>query len=289
MKTDSLQFARYGVWKEGLPWPWQCGPRLLSVVSVKKYFIKNFSDFSSWMTNLRLADLSTSYDENGLVSPAAKANIQQALSTITQHADYLGLPSTSAGAKNFLDELDEILSDKKLAARIDELERRFEDETDNIFFLYITSDKISFFDGKKIPQVIRDKFQSAIYDLEEAGKCFSMNRSTGCVLHLMRALEVPIAAILKQLKLPINEKGWQSAINNINKEIIRRNSLRKKPKGWKKTFQFYSEAAVSFGHLKDAWRNHAVHGREKYDEERAEVIWNNVIALMQHLATRLSE
>ena len=51
----------------------------------------------------------------------------------------------------------------------------------------------------------------------------------------------------------------------------------------------YSQAAASFGVMKDAWRNHTMHVRAKYTEEEAGQIFDAVKAFMQKLSERLSE
>jgi len=53
---------------------------------------------------------------------------------------------------------------------------------------------------------------------------------------------------------------------------------------WKEKQKLYSEIACEFMFFKDAWRNHVMHGRSEYDEERAQNIYNHVGAFMKHLA-----
>jgi hypothetical protein len=61
------------------------------------------------------------------------------------------------------------------------------------------------------------------------------------------------------------------------------------PAHWKDDKQFFSETAVHLRLIKDAWRNHSMHMRDKYHEERAEAVFFNVRTLMKHVCTRLSE
>ncbi|MDA0256446.1 MAG: hypothetical protein O3C25_01710 [Chloroflexi bacterium] len=58
---------------------------------------------------------------------------------------------------------------------------------------------------------------------------------------------------------------------------------------WRDEQAFCSEAALQFRYLKDAWRNHAMHGRDAYDAERAQRIVDHTRHFMQQLATRLRE
>ncbi len=60
-------------------------------------------------------------------------------------------------------------------------------------------------------------------------------------------------------------------------------------KDWKVDRQYYSELAVDFRLLKDAWRNFAMHGNVTYDATEATVIYNHVREFMGHLAERIND
>ena len=44
-----------------------------------------------------------------------------------------------------------------------------------------------------------NNFSSANDDIDEAGKCLALGRGTACVMHLMRVLEVGLAALASAL------------------------------------------------------------------------------------------
>lgn len=46
------------------------------------------------------------------------------------------------------------------------------------------------------------KFSSALFELDEAGKCFSLSRPTAAVFHLMRLMEIAIRAVARCLQIP---------------------------------------------------------------------------------------
>jgi hypothetical protein len=71
----------------------------------------------------------------------------------------------------------------------------------------------------------------------------------------MRVLEIGLRSLASSLNVPFGDKDWQTALNNMQKEWKRLENLKRKPRGWKKDRQFYSESFVEFGYLKDAWRN----------------------------------
>ena len=138
-------------------------------------------------------------------------------------------------------------------------------------------------------EAVAEKFPSASYDIEEAGKCFALGRSTASVLHCMRVLEHGLSGLCLTLELPFIPKTWTRVLEAIEKRIAVLDSQVKQKSAWKKKRQFYTEAIAEFKHFKDAWRNHAAHGRDHYGDERAEKIITHARGFMQTLATRLKE
>ena len=135
------------------------------------------------------------------------------------------------------------------------------------------------------------KFPSATWEMIEASRCYTFNRHTACVFHLMRATEVGLTALGGQFGVSLAHTNWAPAIDQIESNI---RDMHKDPK-WKvlpdckEQQEFYSQAASHFGILKDAWRNYTAHARGKYLEEEAFLIFENTRAFMQKIAARLNE
>ncbi|WP_069095406.1 hypothetical protein [Methyloligella halotolerans] len=59
---------------------------------------------------------------------------------------------------------------------------------------------------------VEKKFKNAAFEVEEAGKCLALRRSTACVFHLMRVLEVGIRSVARSLSIDdptkAGEKNW---------------------------------------------------------------------------------
>ncbi len=132
-------------------------------------------------------------------------------------------------------------------------------------------------------------FPSATYDVSESGKCYALRRSTACVFHLMRVLEVGLSVFANKFGVPSDHTNWHNIIEGIEKAVRSMASDLNKPADWKEQQEFYSQAASHFMILKDAWRNYTAHKRGKYTEEEAQIIFLNVRAFMQKLSTRLHE
>lgn len=132
-------------------------------------------------------------------------------------------------------------------------------------------------------------FPSARFDIEEASKCLGLDRSTACVLHLMRGLEASMNVLAKRLGISFTYTSWEGVLNKIPNRIKEIESAKRKPKGWKDLRQFYAESGAHLDLVKDAFRNWAMHIHKTYDPVTAKELFQHSKAFMRHLATKLSE
>lgn len=132
-------------------------------------------------------------------------------------------------------------------------------------------------------------FPSSSYDLEEAGKCFALRRPTACVMHLMRALEMPLASLAAVFGIPASRQNWNKIIEQVESRMNRNQAAQWPAPISAGDLEFYAGAAFHFRSIKDAWRNHAMHGRAKYTEEQAEDVYRGVRSFMKQISERLSE
>lgn len=135
------------------------------------------------------------------------------------------------------------------------------------------------------------KFQSVLWDFEEAEKCLVTGRNTASVFHLMRVLEIGLGVLAKQFNPPIPSEhtNWETIINQSEKRIATMDSDPNRSATWKDDREFYSQCASHFRVFKDAWRNYTAHARGRYDAQQALEMFNNVRGFMQKLATRFHE
>jgi hypothetical protein len=104
----------------------------------------------------------------------------------------------------------------------------------------------------------------------------------------MRALELPLTAMAVKFGVPHDRQQWNTMIEGIESKL---KDISEKTHGtnWKEERDFYAEAAGHFRHLKNGWRNHAMHNREKYTPDEAELIFKSTKAFMSHLSQKLCE
>lgn len=143
--------------------------------------------------------------------------------------------------------------------------------------------------GDGFGEAVAEAFPSATYDIIEAGKCLMFSRSTACVMHLMRVMELGLTAMASQLGVDASTDNWNTLLNRIEAEI-RSRTTETHGSAWKEIDEpFYAEAATHFRFAKNGWRNHVMHARSKYTPEEADDIYRSVKGLMRHLSKRLSE
>lgn len=159
-------------------------------------------------------------------------------------------------------------------------------EASNISLMALSSTHAAFLDpaAPLFGQQVHDAFPSGGPDIADAGRSRALGLWTACVMHLMRALEPALSALAASLDVEVGQ-NWNSAPNQIDAAL---REIRKSTHGATEE-QWASEAVLQLRAIKNAWRNHAMHGVGRYGEEDAVRIYDSVKYLMQNLAARLSE
>jgi hypothetical protein len=105
-------------------------------------------------------------------------------------------------------------------------------------------------------------FPSIKTDVEEACRCYALQRYTASVFHSMGILQIGLYALAQEtgvswpFKIELAE--WETVIAQIESKIKK---MRELPRSDKKDedLTFYSNLAVQFRYFKEAWRNHVAH------------------------------
>lgn len=205
----------------------------------------------------------------------------------------LDMPAGQASAGRLSQNLDKIapfhiaLTPDRLSLVADEiaiLTSAFQDEMEaRLLFAFPASSARYFSTDPLFGELVEDAFPDVAYDVAEAGKCRALGRWTATVMHLMRVLESGLDALAKHLDVPSGE-NWNSVLGAIEGKL---REVRRKVDG-RDEEQWAAEAGVHLRFIKNAWRNHAMHPLERYDEERAAQIFENTRSFMQHLAGKLA-
>lgn len=180
----------------------------------------------------------------------------------------------------------------ELVSMLPEVMNRIEDETSHqvvmvvepIYLRYFSDSQ--FFDSNDATvNKVSIQFSSASEDIAEAGKCLACGRSTACVMHLNRIMEVGLKALAAAVSVgPQND--WGKYLTGIESELTKR----VKSSGARSSDeQFYAEAFAMFDSVRRAWRNPTMHVEKNYTDERAGEILIAVRSFVRHLATKLHD
>lgn len=158
--------------------------------------------------------------------------------------------------------------------------------------LHVAFNRCEYYEAKELfGSEVATSFPSSIVNIEEAGKCFALERYTACVFHLMTVVEVGLrvlGASLHDATLdPKTNPNWQKILERCDKELAK--SPKDRSPEWLANGQFYADATANLRAVKDAWRNPTLHIGIPYDEEKALDVFNSVKAFMRSLATKLHE
>ena len=228
----------------------------------------------------------------------SRGKAKHSLGFVEEEFRKIGLVITAETAKELREALDKPTAMQNFQWLINEvasLERLADKELHGKSFLYIPVERARFWPTMNQPNpfgdLVASKFPSVSFDAGNAGVCLATMTPTAAVFHLMRVLEIGLAALGKVFNVSLAHTNWEPAIREIESKI---REMHKDP-AWKvlpdckEQQEFYAQAASHFAILKDAWRNHTMHVRGKYTEDEGERIFDTVKAFMQKLAERLQE
>jgi hypothetical protein len=243
----------------------------------------------------------------GLVEPAWQEHIGHATALSSSLAE-LGLTVSKAAADRIITALSKSPGQhhqigtvhvyskqetQQLTYLISETCQRISDELGSRFLLSIPAEKAPFYTGKKTTfrGDVPAKFPSLQYEIEEAGKCYALGRSTACVFHAVRALEAGLRAFARCLGIPDpttgSQRNWQYILDQLKKEIDRRWP---KPAarftGDGKDFEFLYAGLAA---MKNPYRNSTAHLDAVYTEDNATYFLDVIGGFMSALASRMDE
>lgn len=144
------------------------------------------------------------------------------------------------------------------------------------------------------PDVAKKFPTECAFEIDEAGKCYALGRTTAAVFHLMRVMEVGLKAISACLGIPDPAKGsdrnWGKMLTAIHEEMDERTS-KKGGKKWNAAGdkELFQRLHASLDAIRAAWRNTTMHVEGKYMPAEGEAIFVSVKMFMTALAARCDE
>jgi hypothetical protein len=222
-----------------------------------------------------------------------RASLSGIVSKMEEGCRELGLVASTATCKK----LDTLLESPQVTRRETaklylELQGRIDDELEENILISVDPSHANLYTNLQLfGQRVGDAFPSAAIDIEEAGKCLALGRSTAAVFHLMRVLESGLRALGASLGDPTLDANanptWDRILKRGDIELLK--SADKRSREWQAKGEFFTDAIANLRAVKTAWRNPTMHVIGVYDPEKALDVFNTVGALMRHLATELHE
>lgn len=227
------------------------------------------------------ADLSTE------IGPGKfREDLVKYLNDFIVQAGILGCSVSVRGAQRALEDFRKPnVTYREILNRIEYADRALQDELEGARVFVPTKEKCKYLDSVDLfGEPVRDYYQSAIYEIDEAGKCLALARPTASVFHLMRAIEVGLNAVRKHLRVPEPtsppKNNWGIQLNQIRDKIRGLNG---------KEADYFNGVAASLDSIKGAWRNPTMHVENKYTDDEAEHIFALVKGFMVMIASRFDE
>lgn len=150
---------------------------------------------------------------------------------------------------------------------------------------------------------VHKAFPSARDDIKQAGNCLAVEDCTGCVFHLMRAVEWGVRAFCAHLGIkrirkkkagkpkyvPLAWTEWQDMLEEAQRRVDAK-MLATKPGPRKQAAQeFYYPLLSDIRGFKDAFRNHVMHARRDYTPKEADALLDHVKRFIVLLSDRVCE
>ena len=177
---------------------------------------------------------------------------------------------------------------KKLAF----IEEAMPTELDSRLVLVVAPDTATYYAPKEplFGPDVAAAFPSIQYDIEEAGKCLALDRSTASAFHSIRCLEAGLRAICRYLSIPDPMKGSDRSWTIIQRKIEA--AMESK---WPKSHRISGEGKLieemnsQIVAMQNPYRNDTMHLDATYTKEASQQIFTLVKGIMQSVAKQMDE
>jgi hypothetical protein len=228
-------------------------------------------------------------DLSNPVGELAAEYVGHLLDTVAQHGRLADLRSSATLAMHIKHELRPETKVGDATGLMREMVRRVHHELCEREFLYVRADLAKHYNEPLTAWGIVPKRFDCKEDIEEAERCFALERYTASVFHLMRVAELGLRAFAKKAKVrlakgPLEWAEWSDLLRAVRAKA--ETIAQKQKRGPKKdaALEFYRGSLGEFEAFKDVYRNHVSHARATYDYHKAGSALQHVSEFMQRLA-----
>jgi hypothetical protein len=272
--------------------PWAENPyRLVSLWDMLRIHAENFVEIGVKLKKCS-EDFTVLVAPQAVVGDPAWKAFVSVVERISKDGESLGLVCTAKIAEtlkhNFYSQATQSvpITVEAVARAAVEIGRVYLTELKTTLFLHLAKPE-TFEQAELFGKAIADSFPTSAPEIFDAGNCYALEQDTACVMHLMRALETPLSLMASEFGVSSARENWQTIIEQIDSRV--RNLRIEDTPDWRERQEFYSGACAQFMHFKNAWRNHAMHQRARYNSREAKRIMDHTKDFMEYLSTRLHE
>jgi hypothetical protein len=268
-------------------WPWQAEPyRLWSLIDMQQFYCSTFFTVATHVESARHTLALRSSDA------VARSEASEAIAEVVKEMTELPLAlSVQRAADRLLEHMkDSAYPRLVLVELVAELQHHLQAELAQHLFLFVPSSrKFMFGSGERwFGEEALTAFPDARRDMRDCARCLALDQWTASVYHAMCVVQHGLHKLADlvgaRFTREIDVLNW----NDILKEIhIRLKAIAdNEPKTAERDakLKLGADAAAHFFAIKEAWRNHVMHGRDRYDEADAWPIVDAVRAIMKALA-----
>lgn len=261
--------------------PWISSPySLISWWDMEQFSAEAFYEIGKFLGKvgeLFADDSGTSADRFSTVNH--KGWLTEEIGWILEQCENLGLLVSARCASDLLARIE--LADTtigKISSLSEQLGNTISFEMQTVLFFHLPSSQAEFYAKRELfGKEVTARFPNLQSDIEEAGNCLALGRSTACVFHLMRIMEAGTQAFGSLLGVTFTEnKNWQNILDESNKAI------KALPKG--KDVVELSQIASNLYSVKVAWRNEVMHPKATYTADEAEDVLRQVKGFIKSIA-----
>lgn len=172
----------------------------------------------------------------------------------------------------------------KFKNMLQELVERIKDELVDRQFFYVRSEFVDYYNKIPFSPITIGTFPEAMDDMEEAGKCYALERPTACAFHVSRIMEHGLRRIVKSIAGEDKfYPNWGAILAEIQKYI---DNLPDKDSNKRSKYLYIKER---FQLMKDVWRNPTIHVERIYNQEQAKEILDTCSKVMDSVVAVISE
>lgn len=215
---------------------------------------------------------------------------QQRMDELCTELEALRLPYSARSAARLITSFAGKAGD--LGERVRDLALRMKDELEESVFLRIGTEQTQLYtDPCKGWGPVVDRFGCAL-DIEEAGKCFALERFTSSVFHLMRVTEHAVLELQCFLDKPDPKAHFGSVLARLD-NLQNKTGFKDLPRHLQPYREFLGAILPQLHAVKNSWRNKVSHVGGKivptdgFTPEMALDVYNATFSLMKNLATGL--